>query len=100
MDEPSATLTDHELRRLFALIHRLKSQGVGIIYISHRLEELFEIADRVTVLRDGQAVMTREFAQVNRDQLIQAMVGRELHDEFPARPKELTAEGKAPEEDD
>lgn len=85
MDEPSATLTLHELERLFELTRRLKSQGVGIIYISHRLEELFEIADRVTILRDGQWVMTKDFKDVTKDELIREMVGRELKGDFPKR---------------
>ncbi|MBI2842288.1 MAG: sugar ABC transporter ATP-binding protein [Armatimonadetes bacterium] len=78
MDEPSATLTEHELESLFSLIRRLKSEGVGIIYISHRLEEIFEIADRVTVLRDGQFVGARDIDETDRSDIIRMMVGREL----------------------
>jgi ribose transport system ATP-binding protein len=85
MDEPSATLTEHELQNLFRLIRRLKEQGVGIIYISHRLEEIFEIADRVTVLRDGKLVGVRYVAETNRDELIRMMVGREITEQFPTR---------------
>jgi ribose transport system ATP-binding protein len=85
MDEPSATLTEHELQNLFRLIRRLKEQGVGIIYISHRLEEIFEIADRVTVLRDGKLVGVRQVAETNRDELIRMMVGREITEQFPTR---------------
>jgi ribose transport system ATP-binding protein len=83
MDEPSATLTDHELENLFALIKQLKSQGVSIIYISHRLEEIFEIADRVTVLRDGQLVETKDIIDTDREDLIKMMVGRELKEKIP-----------------
>ncbi|MGH7598844.1 MAG: sugar ABC transporter ATP-binding protein, partial [bacterium] len=81
MDEPSATLTDKELEHLFALIRRLTAEGVGIIYISHRLEEIFEIGNRLTVLRDGKWVMTTEVASTNCQQLVQWMVGRELKEE-------------------
>ncbi len=83
MDEPSATLTDTELAALFALIRDLRARGLGIVYISHRLDEIFAIGDRVTVLRDGRRIDTRPIAEVNRDSLIHSMVGRELKDEFP-----------------
>jgi ribose transport system ATP-binding protein len=83
MDEPSATLTETELKALFALIRELRARGLGIVYISHRLEEIFDIGDRVTVLRDGRRVDTRAVADVSRDALIHMMVGRELKDEFP-----------------
>ena len=83
MDEPSAPLTENELRNLFAIIRRLKSEGVGIIYISHRLEEIFEIGDRVTVLRDGKIVTTSDIDKADRRSLIQWMVGRELENEYP-----------------
>lgn len=85
MDEPSATLTMHELERLFGLTRKLKEQGVGIIYISHRLEEIFEIADRVTVFRDGERISTREVRDVTKEYLIREMVGRELKDDYPKR---------------
>ena len=78
MDEPSAVLTPHELNRLFQVIAELKQQGVAFIYISHRLEEIFRIADRVTVLRDGEVQGTRLISEVNRDQIINMMVGREI----------------------
>jgi ribose transport system ATP-binding protein len=81
MDEPSATLTDKELEHLFALIRRLAAEGVGIVYISHRLEEIFEIGKRLTVLRDGKWVMTTDVASTNRQQLVQCMVGRELKED-------------------
>lgn len=83
MDEPSATLTDHELENLFNLIRRLKAEGVSIIYISHRLEEIFAIADRVTVLRDGTWVDTKPVSDTDREDIIRMMVGRELQDTIP-----------------
>lgn len=83
MDEPTASLSDEDTRSLFAVIGQLRTQGVGIIYISHRLEELPLIANRVTVLRDGRTIDTRQMSEVNRQQLIQMMVGRELSAVFP-----------------
>ena len=85
MDEPSATLTDHELQNLFDLIRSLKARGVGIIYISHRMEEIFDICDRVTVFRDGRYVGTRLIQQTNREEIIRMMVGRELNESIPKR---------------
>jgi rhamnose transport system ATP-binding protein len=85
MDEPSASLTEREVERLFGVIARLRAAGVGIVYISHRLEEVFRIADRVTVLRDGETVATRAREAVDRAELIQLMVGRELAAVFPKR---------------
>src|SRR4051812_41876047 len=86
MDEPSATLTDHELQNLFELIRTLRGQGVGIIYISHRMEEIFSICDRVTVLRDGHFVGTKPISETDRDDIIRMMVGRELKESIPKRP--------------
>lgn len=83
MDEPSATLTPQEVDRLFAIIRELQSEGIGVIYISHRLEEIFEIADRVTVLRDGQHVDTKSIGELSRESMIEMMVGRTLEKEFP-----------------
>lgn len=83
MDEPSATLTDHELEALFELIRELKTQGIGMIYISHRLEEIFQIGDRVTVMRDGQYVDTNPVHALDKEQIIRRMVGRDLTEEFP-----------------
>jgi len=85
MDEPTASLTDRETERLFKVIAELRAQGVGVIYISHRLEELFEVADRVTVLRDGETVTTRAMSEVDKAELIRLMVGRELSAVFPKR---------------
>ncbi len=78
MDEPSAVLTPRELERLFEIIARLKRQGKSFIYISHRLEEIFRIADRVTVLKDGVVQGTRAISEVNRQKLIAMMVGRDV----------------------
>jgi len=86
MDEPTAALTDREIERLFSIIKRLRESGAGIIYISHRMEELPRIADRVTVLRDGRAIETRPAAQFPVDEIIRAMVGRTLEAQFPALP--------------
>ncbi len=83
MDEPSATLTDHELVALFDLIRTLRASGIGLIYISHRLEEVFEIGDQVTVMRDGQHVATKPASSMTRESIIRMMVGRELTEEYP-----------------
>ncbi|SET40660.1 ribose transport system ATP-binding protein [Natronincola peptidivorans] len=83
MDEPTAALTESEIVELFKVIKELKQKGVGIIYISHRLEELEEIADRVTILRDGKYIKTVNYKDTTVDQIITAMVGRDLEDKFP-----------------
>jgi rhamnose transport system ATP-binding protein len=83
LDEPTASLSDHEVARLFRVIRELKARGVGVVYISHRLEELPQIADRVTALRDGAVVGTRRMEEVRRAELIRMMVGRELSSVFP-----------------
>jgi ribose transport system ATP-binding protein len=89
MDEPTASLTTSEIENLFKVIRKLKSEGVGIIYISHRLEEIFEIGDRVTVMRDGKKIATSEIQDTNIRDLIKQMVGRELADEFPKHTAEI-----------
>ena len=86
MDEPTASLMDDEVERLFSVIRTLRAQGAGIIYISHRLEEVFAVSDRITVLRDGETVATRDTSATDRSALIQTMVGRALTDVFPKRP--------------
>jgi ribose transport system ATP-binding protein len=86
MDEPTAALTERETDALFALIARLKSTGVAFVYISHRLEELPRIADRVTVIRDGRAIDTRAAAALPQNELIHLMVGRPLDAHFPELP--------------
>ncbi len=85
MDEPTASLTSREVQRLFAIIRELRSQEIGVIYVSHRLEEIFEVADLVMVLRDGEHVATRDIRDITRDKLIEMMVGRPLESEFPKR---------------
>ncbi|MEZ5328328.1 MAG: sugar ABC transporter ATP-binding protein [Verrucomicrobiales bacterium] len=85
MDEPSATLTPEEVDKLYAVIRELQAHGIGIIYISHRLEEIFKIANRVTVLRDGSHVGDRNMDEIDRRGLIELMVGRPLESEFPPR---------------
>jgi ABC-type sugar transport system ATPase subunit len=85
MDEPTASLPEHEVRNLFRVVRELRGQGVGIVYISHRLDELYELADRVTVLRDGNSVATRPMKEVDRPELIRLMVGREITAVFPKR---------------
>lgn len=85
MDEPTAQLTMAEVQKLYDIIHNLKKKGVTIIYISHRLEELFDITDCVTVMRDGCYVATVQTRDTNRDELISLMVGRELTNTYPER---------------
>ena len=86
MDEPTAALTDRETDALFALIAKLKAQGVAFVYISHRLEELPRIADRITVIRDGRAIETRAASAMPQDEMIRLMVGRALDAHFPELP--------------
>jgi ABC-type sugar transport system ATPase subunit len=91
MDEPTAALTAQEVQHLFVVIAELKKQGLGIIYISHRLDEIFSVADRVMILRDGQHVGTDQVARLSRPRLIEMMVGRSLESEFP---KQVTPRGR------
>ena len=86
MDEPTAALTDRETDALFALIGKLKAQGVALVYISHRLEELPRIADRITVIRDGRAIETRPIAEMPQADMVCLMVGRQLDAHFPNLP--------------
>ncbi len=85
MDEPSASIPMAEVGNMFRIVRRLKEKGVSVIYISHRLEELFELCDRVTVFRDGQYVITRKVSEITKKDLIRYMIGRELTEKFPAR---------------
>jgi ABC-type sugar transport system ATPase subunit len=85
MDEPSAVLPSADLSRLFSVVKALRADGHGIIYISHRLNEIFEIADRVTVLKDGQTMATKEVAETNSTELVRLMVGREMTDMYPPK---------------
>ena len=83
MDEPTAALTEHDVQRLFAIVRRLRERGVSIVYISHRLEEIFILADRVTVLRDGEHVATKAVRDTDTADLVQMMVGRRIESLFP-----------------
>lgn len=83
MDEPTAALTEHDVTRLFKIVRLLRERGVGIVYISHRLEEVFLLADRVTVLRDGQYVATKPVLETSHEDLIEMMVGRRIEQLFP-----------------
>ena len=85
MDEPTSALTESEIEELFNVIRALRAQDVGIIYISHRLEELKEIADRVTIFRDGQYISTDNFADLTLDEIVRRMVGREMDNKFPVK---------------
>jgi ribose transport system ATP-binding protein len=83
MDEPSATLTPQEVEGLFKIIRDLQKQGIGIIYISHRLDEIFDIATRVMVMRDGEYIGSKSIEDINRQEMIEMMVGRKVENEFP-----------------
>ena len=83
MDEPTAALTETDVERLFSIMKLLKERGVGIIYISHRLQEVFDMGDRVTVLRDGRYISTKAVADTTEDELINLMVGRTIDNLFP-----------------
>ena len=92
MDEPTAALTDTEIEELFTFIRKLRAQGVGIVYISHRLEELKQISDRITVMRDGRYVQTVNTADVTIDQIISMMVGRTIYESAPEIPENASQE--------
>ena len=83
MDEPTSAISEQESQKLFGVIRRLAGEGVGIIYITHRMQEVFAIADRLTVLRDGQLIGTVRARETTRDQIISMMVGREVRDMYP-----------------
>jgi len=85
MDEPTAALTDREIQTLFTVIHTLKQQGVAIVYISHRMEEIFTICDRISVLRDGQFIGTKRIRETTFDEIVHMMVGRQIGERFPTR---------------
>ena len=92
MDEPSATLTKKELDALFQIIRDLKKSGIAVIYISHRMEEIFEICETVTVMRDGQIIGTRDVDKVSSDELVEMMVGREVSSAYPKRAAKIGEE--------
>lgn len=89
LDEPTAALTESEVETLFTILRKLKSRGVGMIYISHKLDEVFEMSDKITVLRDGKTVGTSLAEDLTKDKVIPLMVGREVGDIFPARAHEF-----------
>ncbi|GAB2602889.1 ribose ABC transporter ATP-binding protein RbsA [Streptomyces capparidis] len=91
MDEPTAALADHEVDQLYALVRRLQAHGIGVLYVSHRLKEVFDLCSRITVLKDGRAVASLDTADTSPDQLVRHMVGRELSSYYPApaKPQEL-----------
>ncbi len=83
LDEPTATLTEKEIDQLFGIIRRLKEKGVGMVYISHRMAELNQLCERVTIIRDGQYIGTRNLNEITMDQLVNMIVGRSLEDKYP-----------------
>ncbi|MEY8536927.1 sugar ABC transporter ATP-binding protein [Lactococcus muris] len=89
MDEPTAALTERETERLFKVIEGLKASGVGIVYISHRMEEIFKITDCVTVMRDGLVIDTKKTSETNVDELVRKMVGREISDYYPEKTAQI-----------
>ena len=86
LDEPTATLPAGDVRRLFEVVRRVTAAGIGVLFVSHRLDEVFEIADRVTVLRDGRTVLTQDIGSLDRDRLISAMIGGEVDEWFSEPP--------------
>lgn len=89
MDEPSASLMTEEIERLFKIIKDLKAKGVTVVYISHRMEEIFEICDYITVMRDGKSVDTKAVSESNYDEVVRKMVGREITDYYPEKTNEI-----------
>ncbi|WP_145330670.1 sugar ABC transporter ATP-binding protein [Paenibacillus xylanexedens] len=85
MDEPTAALTEREIQKLFEVIRSLQKNGVSIVYISHRMEEIFAICDRITIMRDGRTVDTKAIPETNFDEVVRKMVGRELTERYPSR---------------
>ena len=83
LDEPTSSLTEREVKKLFKIVNDLKAKGVSFIYISHKMDEIFEICDEVSVLRDGEMILTKSTKETNMNELISAMVGRSLNQRFP-----------------
>ncbi len=88
MDEPTSAISEKEAEKLFAIIRRLRSEGKGIIYITHRMEEIFKIADRLTVMRDGEYIGTVKASDTSKDEIIRMMVGRDMSEQYPKDPTE------------
>lgn len=89
MDEPTAALTEREIDVLFKIIHTLKEKNVAIVYISHRMEEIFKISDRITVMRDGISIASSNISETNNDEVVRQMVGRDLEDYYPEKHAEI-----------
>lgn len=89
LDEPTSSLTNQEVGHLFEIINRLRERGVGIVYISHKMEEILKISDEVTIMRDGQWIATRDAKNLTTDEIIKLMVGRDLTDRFPPKTNEV-----------
>lgn len=85
MDEPTAALSESEINNLFKIIRKLKEKGVAIVYISHRMEEIFELCDRITIMRDGHSISTYQIKDVEMDQIVRDMVGRDIGDFYPEK---------------
>lgn len=96
-DEPTSSLSDREVRRLFAIIRDLRARGCAVLYVSHRMEEIFALCDRITILRDGRHVETAALATLTRDAVVQRMVGRELANIYNYTPRPVGGEGLAVE---
>ena len=92
MDEPTAALTESETRVLFQVVNSLRAKGVSIVYISHRMEEIFELCDRITVLRDGEYVDTRYIKDITMEDIVQMMIGREIGERYPKRESKIGEE--------
>ena len=94
LDEPTSSITDSEAEKLFKVLRQLRAEGIGIVYISHRMNEVFSLCDRVTVLRDGSIVMTEDIKNVTEDKVITSMVGREISDFYPPKAEVKQEEGE------
>lgn len=92
LDEPTSALTDREVGLLFSIMNKLRAQGVGCIYISHKLDEVFTIADRIVVMRDGQVISDRLTSETNNDKLVEEMVGRKMQGMYPPRPESVSSD--------
>ncbi|MEW5701816.1 MAG: sugar ABC transporter ATP-binding protein [Candidatus Zixiibacteriota bacterium] len=93
MDEPTASLSPREVERLFVILRELAARDIAVLFVSHRLDEVMRIADRVTIMRDGETIGTWPIAEVTRESLIEQMVGRRLNEEYPARSHRVGGEG-------
>lgn len=87
MDEPSSSLTTDELKALFAIVRQLTAQGISVIYISHKLDEIFDLCDTITIMRDGHVIDSKPASELTRAEMITKMVGREIENEYPGRPR-------------